>query len=104
VSRLPPKFGAADLWPWDRDYAATVFVSHLSDSKRILFGWGKPLLIVHGQDDWLTPAQAATYSAQLVPQAKLVMLPGGHDGVFEEQAKVGAEVGGLGTAPPAGVV
>ncbi|MEY4033794.1 MAG: hypothetical protein RL492_988, partial [Verrucomicrobiota bacterium] len=101
VSRLTPNFGAADLLPWDRDYAATVFDTDLSDSKKILFGWRKPLLIVHGQDDWLTPAQAATYSAQLVPQAKLVMLPGGHDVVFAEQAKVVAEVLGFVAAPPA---
>jgi len=101
VSRLTPNFGAADLLPWDRDYAATVFDTDLSDSKKILFGWRKPLLIVHGQDDWLTPAQAATYSAQLVPQAKLVMLPGGHDVVFAKQEKVVAEVLGFVVAPPA---
>lgn len=92
ISRLTPNFGAADLLPWDRDYAATVFDTDLADSKKILFGWRKPLLIVHGKDDWLTPAQAATYSAQLVPHAKLVMLDGGRDAVFAAQGQVVAEV------------
>lgn len=92
VSRLTPNFGAADLLPWDRDYAATVFETDLSDSKKILRQWRKPLLIVHGNEDWLTPAQAAVYSAQLVPQAKLVMLAGGREVVFEQQSKVVGEI------------
>lgn len=100
VSRLTPNFGAADLLPWDRDYAATVFDTDLSDSKKILFEWRKPMLIVHGQDDWLTPAQAAVYSSQLVPQAKLVMLAGGHDTVFEAQGRVVAEVASFVAEPP----
>jgi len=100
VARLTPNFGAADLLPWDRDYAATVFDTDLSDSKKILFGWRKPMLIVHGKDDWLTPAQTATYSAQLVPQAKLVMLEGGRDAVFEAQTKVVGDILAF-TAEPA---
>ncbi len=100
VARLTPNFGAADLLPWDRDYAATVFDTDLSDSKKILFGWRKPMLIVHGKDDWLTPAQAATYSAQLVPQAKLVMLEGGRNAVFEAQTKVVGDILAF-TAEPA---
>jgi len=54
VSRLTPNFGAADLLPWDRDYAKTVFDTDLTDSKKILREWRKPLFLLHGEDDWVT--------------------------------------------------
>lgn len=101
VARLTPNFGAADLLPWDRDYAATIFETDLSESKQVIFGWRKPMLIIHGEDDWLTPVQAATYSAQLAPQAKLVLLPGGRNVVFKEQGRVVSEIIGFVDAPPA---
>ncbi|MEY3583080.1 MAG: hypothetical protein RJA48_163 [Verrucomicrobiota bacterium] len=101
VARLTPNFGAADLLPWDRDYAATIFETDLSESKQVIFGWRKPMLIIHGEDDWLTPVQAATYSAQLAPQAKLVLLPGGRNVVFKEQGRVVSEITSFVDAPPA---
>ncbi|NBP90421.1 MAG: alpha/beta hydrolase, partial [Opitutae bacterium] len=55
VARLTPNFGAADLLPWDRDYAKTVFDTDLSDNKKLLHGLQRPLLIIHGDSDLLTP-------------------------------------------------
>jgi membrane protein DedA with SNARE-associated domain/pimeloyl-ACP methyl ester carboxylesterase len=83
VSRLTPNFGAADLLPWDRDYAKTVFDTDLSDSKKILRDWRKPLYLLHGEDDWVTSVDAARYTALLVPQAKLDVIPGGRDAAFD---------------------
>lgn len=99
VSRLTPNFGAADLLPLDRNYAATVFETDLTSSKEILRQWRKPLLLVHGREDWLTPAQAAIYSSQLVPQSQLLLLDGGRDVAFEQPAQVVAAVVALAQAP-----
>lgn len=92
VSRLTPNFGAADLLPMDRDYARTVFDTDLTDSREILRGWRKPLLLLHGEDDWVTPADTARYTAQLVPQAELVLLPGGRDLAFHDPAGIAERI------------
>ena len=91
-TRLTPSFGAVDLLPLDRNYAKTVFDTDMTDSKRILRGWTKPLLLIHGADDWLTPLDAARYTAQLVPQAKLEVIPGGRDAAFDDIPGVAARV------------
>jgi len=83
ISQLTPNFGAADLLPWDRDYAKTVFDTDLADNRKILKAWRKPLLLLHGQDDWMTTVEAARYTAKIVPQAQLEILNGGRDAVFE---------------------
>ncbi len=106
VSRLTPNFGAADLLPWDRDYARTVFDTNLSDSKNILHKWTKPLLVVHGEHDWLTPIDTARYTTKLAPQARLEVLPGGRDAAFADVPAVTAKIQGFITdvdraSPPA---
>jgi membrane protein DedA with SNARE-associated domain/pimeloyl-ACP methyl ester carboxylesterase len=92
VSRLTPNFGAADLLPWDRDYAKTVFDTDLSDSKKILREWRKPLYLLHGEDDWVTAVDTARYTAQLVPQARLDVVPGGRDAAFADVAATAAKL------------
>ena len=103
VSRLTPNFGAADLLPCDRDYAATVLDSDLSGSKEILRRWRKPLFLLHGQDDWVTTIDAARYTKNLrdwedhrriivkgeaieafESKVELVELPGGRDAAFKD--------------------
>ncbi|GDY16893.1 hypothetical protein LBMAG55_02160 [Verrucomicrobiota bacterium] len=105
VSRLTPNFGAADLLPWDRDYAKTVFDTDLTDSKEILKAWRKPLYLLHGADDWVTSIDAARYSAKLVPQAQLEVLPGGRDAAFDDVEATAAKLSGfvlkVEQAPPA---
>ena len=92
VSRLTPNFGAADLLPWDRDYAKTVFDTDLSDSKKALREWRKPLYLLHGEDDWVTAVDTARYTALLVPQAKLDVVPGGRDAAFADVAATAAKL------------
>lgn len=92
VSRLTPNFGAVDLLPWDRDYARTVFDTDLTDSKKIIHQWTKPLLIIHGDADWMTPVEAAHYSVKLAPQARLHVIPGGRDAVFADIPGVSTEI------------
>jgi len=92
VSRLTPNFGAADLLPWDRDYAKTVFDTDLSDSKKALREWRKPLYLLHGEDDWVTAVDTARYTAQLVPQARLDVVPGGRDAAFADVGATAAKL------------
>ena len=87
-TRLTPSFGAVDLLPLDRNYAKTVFDTDMTDSKKILSQWTKPLLLIHGDADWLTPVDAAKYTAKLAPQAKLEILAGGRDVAFGATTEV----------------
>ncbi len=87
-TRLTPSFGAVDLLPLDRNYAKTVFDTDMADSKKILRQWTKPLLLIHGDADWLTPVDAAKYTAKLAPQAKLEILSGGRDVAFDATSEV----------------
>ncbi len=91
-NRLTPNFGSADLLPYDRDYAKAVFDTDMTDSKKILSQWTKPLLLIHGDSDWLTPVDAARYTAKLVPQAKLEILSGGRDVAFDVTPEVVGKV------------
>ena len=100
-TRLTPSFGAVDLLPLDRNYAKTVFDTDMSDSKKILRQWTKPLLLIHGDADWLTPVDAAKYTAQLAPQARLEILPGGRDAAFGAIPEVVGKVKGFYAELPA---
>ncbi len=73
-----PHFGLADRLPYNRGYSGVFFDSDLSDAKGSLRAWDGPALLVHGRNDWLTPIDAARYSAQLMPQARLIEVDGGH--------------------------
>ena len=100
VSRLTPNFGAADLLPWDRDYARTIFDTDLSDNDKILSNLSEPLLIVHGKSDWMTPVESAVYSSKLVQGSVLKILPGGRNAVFENQTEVVGQIVEFVGAPP----
>jgi membrane protein DedA with SNARE-associated domain/pimeloyl-ACP methyl ester carboxylesterase len=73
-----PHFGLADRLPYNRGYSGVFFDSDLSGAKAMLRAWAGPTLIVHGSSDWITPADAARYSARLMPQARLIEFEGGH--------------------------
>ena len=92
VSQLTPNFGAADLLPWDRDYAKTVFDTDIGDNRKLLKAWRKPLLMVHGQDDLLTTVETAIYTKKLVPQAQLEIIHGGRDAAFDNAVSVSTRI------------
>ena len=73
-----PHFGLADRLPYNRGYSGVFFDSDLSGAKAMLRAWDGPVFIVHGKSDWITPVDAARYSARLMPQARLLELEGGH--------------------------
>lgn len=76
---LTPHFGWANRLPMNRAYSAVFFDSDLSESRQKLATWSGPTVIMHGEDDWITPADAARYSVKLMPQAESEIVPGvGH--------------------------
>jgi len=79
ADRLLPHFGLFHEASANRAYSAVFFDSDLSESRGFLRAWQGPLLVVHGADNWVTPPDAARYTARLAPQASVVELPGGRD-------------------------
>lgn len=79
ADRLVPHFGLLHRASANRAYSAVFFDSDLTDSRAFLRAWQGPLLVVHGRDNWVTPIDAARYTALLAPQARLVELAGGRD-------------------------
>lgn len=76
---LLPHFGLLDRAPVNRAYSAVFFASDLTEMRSHLRAWNGPALLLHGADNWVTPPDAARYSARLMPQARLVELAGGRD-------------------------
>lgn len=79
ADRLLPHFGLLQEASAGRAYSAVFFDSDLSESRDFLRAWQGPLLVVHGADNWVTPLDAARYTARLAPQASVVEMPGGRD-------------------------
>lgn len=79
IDNLVPHFGWANRLPMNRAYSAVFFDTDLSESRQKLATWAGPAAVFHGEDDWITPADAARYSAKLMPQAETVIAEGvGH--------------------------
>lgn len=75
---LVPHFGGADGWVLGLPYARNF---HDTDQRRVrpaLERYAGPMLIVHGEDDFLVPLAAAQETYRIVPQSELVVLEQGH--------------------------
>ncbi len=70
---LLPHFGGADAL---RGYVRGFFDTDQRRLRPILERWQGPMLIVHGERDFLVPPAAAREHARIVPQAELVMVEG----------------------------
>jgi len=79
ADQLLPHFGLLHEAAANRAYSAVFFDSDLSEGRDFLRAWQGPLLLVHGTDNWVTPPDAARYTALLAPQAARVELPGGRE-------------------------
>ena len=77
VDNLVPHFGWANRLPMNRAYSSVLFDTDLTESRDKLAAWPGPALLVHGEDDWVTPADAARYSARLMPHSRLSLVEGG---------------------------
>ncbi len=75
---LTPHFGLFDRWWFDRGYARCFLDSDQRPLRGLFQNYAGPALIVHGMDDQIVPAAAAREVARLIPQSRVVWLPGGH--------------------------
>ena len=88
IDNLTPHFGLANRLPMNRAYSSVLFDTDLSQSSEKLTKWSGPALLIHGEDDWVTPADAARYSAKLMPQAELEIMKGGRTFSKETEKQV----------------
>lgn len=79
ADNLLPHFGLLNHAPLNRSYSAVFFASDLSENRALLRAWQGPFLLVHGQDNWVTPVDAARYTQRLAPQAQLQVVEGGRE-------------------------
>lgn len=73
-----PHFGRFESSPLSAGFSRSFLDSDQRPLRAALEAFEGPMLVVHGRDDFLVPAAAATEHARLVPQSRLVWLPGGH--------------------------
>ncbi len=92
VDNLTPHFGMANRLPMNRAYSSVLFDTDLTQSSEKLMKWSGPSLLLHGADDWVTPADAARYSAKLMPQAELEIMNGGRTFSGETEKQVVAKI------------
>jgi len=77
-----PHMGRLDDVFFGVPYARNFFDTDQRSLRGILERFEPPMLIVHGQDDFLVPADAAVEHHRLVPQSELQMLPASHFMIF----------------------
>ncbi len=75
---LLPHFGLLNSGPFNVASARIYWDAVQSRVRETLKSYFGPLLIVHAQDDFLSPLPAARESYRIVPQSRLVTYPGGH--------------------------
>ena len=69
-----PHFGRLDDFPLNVTYARNFRDTDQRRLRPILERYDAPMLVLHGQDDFLVPVAAAREHARIVPQAELVVL------------------------------
>lgn len=75
---LLPHFGALDDSPFSIAFARSFYDTDQRRLRPILASLEAPLLIVHGERDFLVPVAAARESHRLVPQSELVVIDSHH--------------------------
>ncbi len=75
---LLPHFGALEGFGLNVPYARNFYDSDQRPLRAQLKAWEGPMLVVHGEHDFLVPVEAAREHARLVPQSKLVEYDGSH--------------------------
>ena len=96
---LVPHFGKLDRFPLGVPYARNFFDTDQRPLRAMLDRFRAPMLIVHGEDDFLVPPEVAREHERIVPQSELEMLATDHflvwrdpEGVAERLARFVASV------------
>ena len=102
---LLPHFGTFDGQMLNIAYARNFHDTDQRPLRGILEEFEPPLLVLHGERDFLVPLAAAEEHARIVPQARLVVLDGSHFLPWLQTAEVARELASFlgeveaGTAP-----
>jgi pimeloyl-ACP methyl ester carboxylesterase/membrane protein DedA with SNARE-associated domain len=75
---LLPHFGYFDTGPFTLASARIYWDASQEHMRDMLNNYQGPMLIVHGQDDFVATLQSAKENSRLVPQSSLLTFPGGH--------------------------
>ena len=73
-----PHFGRAEGWMLGRSYARNFYDTDQARVRGCLERYAGPMLILHGERDFLVPVEAAREHARIVPQSELVVLDASH--------------------------
>ncbi len=89
-----PHFGLLDRSHMHLSYARNFFDSDQRPLRSILESYGGPMLILHSEDDFLVPYEAALEHRRIVPQSRLVSFEqGNHFIVFTRPETLAAPLG-----------
>ncbi|MEM9177178.1 MAG: alpha/beta fold hydrolase [Myxococcota bacterium] len=73
-----PHFGVFSGGPFGTGFTRSFLDSDQRPLRGILEAWRGPMLIVHGEEDFLVPPEAAREHHRIVPQSEIVWIEGGH--------------------------
>ncbi|HKK72950.1 MAG TPA: alpha/beta fold hydrolase [Candidatus Krumholzibacteria bacterium] len=80
LDHFVPHFGFLERLPLNLPYARYFYESDARPARAVLEELSLPMLVVHGQRDFLVPPEVAREHARIVPQAELeIVRGGGHD-------------------------
>ena len=82
ATQLLPHFGLLDRFPLNRAYARNFYDTDQRRLRPFLEDYDGPMLIVHGDADFLVPVEAAREHHRIVPQSELLLLEDDHFFVF----------------------
>ena len=91
---LLPHFGALDRFPLNRAYGRNFYDTDQQRLRPLMEAYEGPMSILHGEDDFLVPVEAAVEHHRIVPQSELAIWPTDHFFVFrpEEVGQAAAHV------------
>ncbi|MCP3979312.1 MAG: alpha/beta fold hydrolase [bacterium] len=87
-----PHFGGLDRAFFGLPYCRNFYDTDQRPLRGILERFEPPMLVVHGEDDFLVPAQAAREHHRVVPHSELQMLRGSHFLIFRRGEEIGARL------------
>lgn len=87
-----PHMGLLDDTFFGVPYARNFYDTDQRPLRGILERFAPPMLIIHGEQDFLVPPEAACEHRRIVPQSELQMLPAGHFMAFAQGTEVARRI------------
>ncbi|NNG01050.1 MAG: alpha/beta fold hydrolase [Desulfobacteraceae bacterium] len=87
-----PHFGILDQIPLNLAYAKNFYHSDQRPLRSILSGFSPATLIIHSNEDYFVPMEAANEHFRIVPQGELKIYPGGHLMILSEGESLAEDI------------